>query len=458
MKFAQDFETALKREEYPKEWIDNAISYKQLKKCIRKVQKELQTVGLDSETLEHLWQHVPSANSDHATGDQSTFKYRFGEQMKGFTPKLTVVVDTRNGSPVDAFLTPETKVRLRSFALAEGLDVRKPSAASVLTTATSNGESGAIEVSEINGDLSSTSSNDFVTVDVPLTSDSEFFQILRRELDNLERLQTAEQKDLSAEISALGNELSKMTMHKNKKSKEEMAAWQEIFRLYAESGVFFSDHEQDAGARTPEKAQQHLEEFSKALKKAQPSLKLHSDGRLALDHFLDINASLLKFMKFQQINQTALTKIMKKFDKQTHLHAANSLPSQITSAPFASTELARTTCYTISTKLLQLIPTLDDYLCPICFSISFKPVRLKCKHVFCIRCLIVLQRNEQDSCPMCRSPGVLEVTEENLDEKLAKFLKQNFPDEVKQKQKDNERAIAVERFGEANADAKCCVM
>ena len=58
MKFAHEFDASLKKEEYPQEWLDSAISYRQLKKCIRKVQEELQGLGLDPYMLEQLWQNV----------------------------------------------------------------------------------------------------------------------------------------------------------------------------------------------------------------------------------------------------------------------------------------------------------------------------------------------------------------------------------------------------------------
>lgn len=35
--------------------------------------------------------------------------------------------------------------------------------------------------------------------------------------------------------------------------------------------------------------------------------------------------------------------------------------------------------------LLPIIPHLDDYECLICASVAFKPVRLACGHLFCVR-------------------------------------------------------------------------
>ena len=54
MKFARVFRTALQTDGYPQEWLRSAVSYKQLKKCIQSIQKELVDMGLDVNTLAQL--------------------------------------------------------------------------------------------------------------------------------------------------------------------------------------------------------------------------------------------------------------------------------------------------------------------------------------------------------------------------------------------------------------------
>jgi hypothetical protein len=53
------------------------------------------------------------------------------------------------------------------------------------------------------------------------------------------------------------------------------------------------------------------------------------------------------------------------------------------------------------------LPSLDDYACLICTSIAFKPIRLACGHLFCVRCLVKMQRAGKAECPLCRSKVVL---------------------------------------------------
>lgn len=83
MKFAHNYSDALEREDYPSQWVASAISYRQLKKCIKKVQKELSSLGLDPETLNILWQSS-SEGSVEGTGDSNSvgFQYLFSGKLE----------------------------------------------------------------------------------------------------------------------------------------------------------------------------------------------------------------------------------------------------------------------------------------------------------------------------------------------------------------------------------------
>src|ERR1700750_3206358 len=64
MKYARQFQTYLSNDGYPPEWVDSAISYASLKKCIKRVQRELATIGLDVETLQQLLSSVEDGQED----------------------------------------------------------------------------------------------------------------------------------------------------------------------------------------------------------------------------------------------------------------------------------------------------------------------------------------------------------------------------------------------------------
>ena len=59
---------------------------------------------------------------------------------------------------------------------------------------------------------------------------------------------------------------------------------------------------------------------------------------------------------------------------------------------------------------MAVVPQLNDYLCPVCFSVAYRPVRLDCQHVFCIRCVVKIQRRNEKQCPLCRADVVMRAT------------------------------------------------
>ena len=423
MKFGQDFKDALQREDYPRDWVDSAISYKKLKKCIKKVQQELLSLGLDQETLNLLWQHV-GRTTQKGVGDQDSDRLlqygANGDHKITFTPKLTVVIDPSDGSPMDAWLSPETRRHLHQLAQSSKSGVTEINADSTnlngdshelqsQSKPDSNEQETSGNVAAAAGGRPRSRTGNLETIEIPLTSDSEFFWILQRELRSLEKLQSKEKTSIESQITQLGTDLRELKLSHKKRSKEEIEAWRRIFELYNDAQIFRSSHEVDAGTRDVSHAQRQLQVFTKSLPSpaSSKSKTLGKDATVALDRFLKINLDLLRLMKFQEINRTAFTKILKKFDKQTALHAQSAVPDSLRSSSLVSSDLAKATCFTISQELLQIIPQISDYLCPVCFSISYKPVRLSCDHVFCIRCLIVLQREGKDACPMCRSDVVL---------------------------------------------------
>ena len=134
--------------------------------------------------------------------------------------------------------------------------------------------------------------------------------------------------------------------------------------------------------------------------------------------------------------------MLTEFDKRTSLGISQRFIPSISPSDL-SQDIARSICKEVSNELITLVPQVSDYLCPVCMSIAWRPVRLKCRHVFCIRCMIVMQRNHDDHCPMCRDPVVMQADSDNIDETMAKFLKKYFPEEVQAKQVDNIKQAGI---------------
>ena len=326
-------------------------------------------------------------------------------------------------------------------------------------------------------------------VEIPLRYDSEFFHILNAELSGLHDLQVQQRSELTEEICRLGQVISRLAAPSQGSAKTDLYAWREILGLYTDSKIFFSTNEQDEFCRDSSTAQKQLQDFSAKLCKAKATKTFRKkESYKALELFLQVNLTLLRNLKFQELNSTAMTKILKskparssiwtyfngvpEFDKRTALGARDAFPDLVSTGLLFSQSLARSLCFKISQEVLTVVPQLNDYLCPVCFNISFKPIRLRCGHVFCIRCMIVMQRANEDHCPLCRGPVVMQADSSkqsilfqlfgdvdkipaNLDPALTNFLKTFFPLEVKIKQKENERDSGLDQYGE---DYTKCIM
>ncbi|KAL9091445.1 MAG: hypothetical protein Q9165_004831, partial [Trypethelium subeluteriae] len=329
MKFGKEYQDALIKGEFPAQWVHSAISYGQLKKCIKKVREELLGIGLDVDTLAHLLRacSVDEAKAVPHSADQS-FQYRFSPEIhaenisrrsssqdsdspeifQGFRPKLLFAVDEESGEPVDAYLAPDTKEYLHQLAVSQRLtDIR-------ITELP--GPSIPVEdeyVSPQGGD-EETASSRIRMVEVPLSSDGIFFKRLRAELSGLERLQIEEKQRLTADIRAMSKTLSKSTEPARTLSthKSDLSVWREIFQLYMESEVFFSSHELDHGFRSSKQVHDKLGSFSAELKRRDVESRLkRKDSKIALNQFLALNVEMFKNLRFQEIEYKAMTKILK---------------------------------------------------------------------------------------------------------------------------------------------------
>lgn len=166
--------------------------------------------------------------------------------------------------------------------------------------------------------------------------------------------------------------------------------------------------------------------------------------------------------------------------------------------PATTSSLPHLLVQAIGEMLLPIIPHIDDYSCLICTSIAFKPIRLACGHLFCVRyvtflacyeieaislfrtisCLVKMQKRGQDHCPCCRALTVLKADKcklkiqigiselkliwrivANIDWALLNFMQDWFPQESSIKLKQNEREATQEELEEMGiVDQKCVVM
>ncbi|CCH43492.1 putative RING finger protein [Wickerhamomyces ciferrii] len=276
-----------------------------------------------------------------------------------------------------------------------------------------------------------------------LHSDILFFQDLYQQYLSLLKFNKIQSSLILDRIQQLSILIKKLT-NGNNKNKNDMYLWREIFNKYVEYKL---DLKSQFNSKNLEIFVSNVKE-NKILKK----FKHTKQNTEYFQTFYDLNLELLKFLSFENLNTIAIRKIVKKFDKNTLLNSSKNFNKMIV---FEKSSLSTSTIeQVISTDIVKLVPQLDDYLCPICFTIAYKPIRLQCNHFFCIRCMIKLQRRNEPKCPICRDKVVMFATEANLDYELMKFLKENFPKEVKQKQNQNEKEVTEETLSQLYENEK----
>ncbi|KAG0026406.1 hypothetical protein BGZ82_009480 [Podila clonocystis] len=279
---------------------------------------------------------------------------------------------------------------------------------------------------------------------IELTADTAFFDQLGEEVSQLSKLQQANKQEFESKVEDLSKMLTVVSSPQNK----DMYTWREILKIYLDAQVFVGDQETDRSTRSSEKAQKQLQWFLMEMERSKLVQKFKlPKSKVAFNTFFQLNSELITMKQFKELNQMAMTKILKKHDKRTSLLASSGFPKHLQNEPFYNDNISKSLTYTIGCQLISIIPQPDDYACPICMSVAWKPIRLNCGHVFCVRCLIKAQRKKMVHCPVCRqNNSVLDADASNLDVSLMNFLKLYFPKEIKEKRKDSSREQAAEEM------------
>ncbi|POS88333.1 hypothetical protein EPUL_000001 [Erysiphe pulchra] len=438
MKFAREFKSMLETEGFPDRWVASAVPYCQLKKCLKKVQTELYSTGLNltasSQKRTSYDEELPKSRDLSLIDNQ---KFMNSIENQSCTAKLFLLIRFQNGVVVDSALSQMVTTYGENF-VSENINHKSP----------------MIRYRNTDEEFPQ-------QMESPLVFDVEFFNILKEDVASLDLLHTQEQKALGNRIEALSIAIKTLTKP-SKFRRTDMYRWRQLFQLYLEAGIFFSNHELDCGIRDSRTAAKQLEWFQNQLtqKELENLFKIPA-SKEALDHFVSINISLLQVLKFQELNQKAVSKILKKFAKRTKLNVGSSFSRMIESNTLKPGSIAKAVCSKVTQDLVQIVPQIDDYLCPICLAIVWQPIRMKCRHFFCIQCTIILQKKKKRFCPLCRENVIMEADQGNIDEKLVTFLKKYFPKEVRLKQIADETTNGIERYGiyyKHPSEENCCMM
>ncbi|OZJ04788.1 hypothetical protein BZG36_01879 [Bifiguratus adelaidae] len=278
---------------------------------------------------------------------------------------------------------------------------------------------------------------------IELKSDSEFFSLLASELASYAALESREAEKYDKSIEELATEITVLATPQRKR---QLYVWRQIMQLYMESDVFMGMTEHDRGWHGVETAKKQLAFFVGQMKRQKLSGKLQGrKSKLAFAKFMQLNQNLIDIRQFNLLNQTAIFKILKKHDKRSGLPAGTQFPRLLEEQgmPF-NDDAAKKLIYAIESRLLTIVPQVDDYSCPVCMNVAWRPIRLACSHVFCVRCLLQAQAQNMPNCPICRATAaVAKAHAANLDKSLEDYIKTWFPKEVKEKRTEAEKENAL---------------
>jgi hypothetical protein len=275
MKFGHAFQEALAAESYPQHWVEKAIPYRQLKKILGKVREELIKKGYSPDMLHQL---LADHNAEYRLETDASHLLR---------PRLVVRPNLSLQHAAEARSLSET------HSEPDGAD------------ATHLPEPGQVHEDHETDEW----------IKIPLNSDARFFGLLQTDVTQLDTLQDEERQSMNDRIKDLGTEIAGVAKPRKgvlNLSKSDLYRWREIFELYLAAQVFFSTYEVAGGLRKSEKAQKQLVWFQDEINKRQlpQKFKLESSA-IAYAQFLALNATLLQNLQFQELNQTAVTKIIK---------------------------------------------------------------------------------------------------------------------------------------------------
>lgn len=454
MKFAKVLQEKLVADDVPQEWIEAAIQYKALKKCIGKVVNELKLVGLEQNTLRLLLDKIEVNEEETTAANPVIAQYVLNKTNDHeVVPTLKIIVDYNQELTDDYINTSIDILRKRLENIVNGFSDDEQI----------NGELDEDDEGEVLSPKTTVnkipSPGSKYEISIRLGSDTKFFSMLNQELNNLDHFKDLEEEKMLHDIEEVSDILNNITSNSSSK-KSDIYTWRQLFKMFLDSEIYFKYNNLDTktSEKSLEQVKTNLNGYNELVKKTELISQFKNKKSLkAFMKFMSVNDYLLKVLQFQSINSTAFTKILKKFDKRTSLNVKSRLPKLISEDHifFSGKSLTQKICYTIQSSLLQLVPQLDDYTCPICLDVAFKPIKLDCGHIFCVRCLVKMKAEERYNCPICRYDRAIELASgANLDVEMMAKMQKFFPLEVKQKMKDRDK----ERVHDTVGDVKCIIV
>ncbi len=147
---------------------------------------------------------------------------------------------------------------------------------------------------------------------VPLTADTEFFQQLVSDLSALHCLFERERWYSTIQIMKIGELVAEATSPGNHAAAKDLQRWRSILELYVQAEIFFTGTEEAPVAQSASSAAQRFEWFTNQIDQRQLNRRFKiKESADALNQLMGLHRGLLCSLRFQELNRTALSKILK---------------------------------------------------------------------------------------------------------------------------------------------------
>ncbi|KAG6330850.1 hypothetical protein ID866_8243 [Astraeus odoratus] len=464
---------------------ESAIEYRQLKRLVKQIVDELDSLGLTPAVLHRLLGQGVAAVPVSGCGAEAevnldsehhpTVTYEIATESASFEPRLRISFGHKT-KVSDHVVSPSSEEARHILDVAcEGYIQPQ-------------GPHAETEPPPLQNVLEQI--HDGYDLVIPLRSETAFICLLTSALSSLSGHFSKLHDDFTTTLVALAASISSnarpvsssaphtfsayilsahnvMSVRPGTGGKSDLYFWREVFQQYVNAEIFEGIAEANRGDRSVQEAENRLALFRNRVAETEKSLKF-AGSKEALKVFFSLNAFILDVKKFQLATAEATRKILKKHTKRTALPipshllsgTGNTDSSEIVLSRENPVPLQKLLIQAIGEILLPVVPHIDDYSCLICTSIAFKPIRLDCGHLFCVRCLVKLQKRGRGDCPLCRAPTVLKANAANVDYALLNFMSDWFPVESRAKLQANEREVAEEQLRDLgiSPDSGCIVM
>jgi len=272
-------------QDLPPDLQENAIQYRELKKLINQVVKELAGMGLQVEVLRTLLQNE-QRNRDLEAGESSE------ETSEEERAKIVYEVDEKSG-----VIEPRLRVSLAA------------------------GESSLQHLLSMSTPLDADHTT-CTTLVIPLQSDSAFFTLLSSTLSAISLHLSDIQASFLLTLTTLTSIITSTALPSSRSSpssfkpysalsthprdlhaptgalsKSDLYAWREIFGWFVEAEIFASENEYDRGERSVADTEERLSKFVRRVEESEISGKMGKKGREGLKMFLELALLILNIKK-----------------------------------------------------------------------------------------------------------------------------------------------------------------